>query len=77
VKAPNNFSGIFIRNTTHSIISKNIVIDNRDNKAMKTAIEETGNSDYNIISGNRVNKGTTNDILITGKNTKKDGNLVF
>ena len=43
---------------------------------MKSAIEETGNSDYNIITYNRVNKGTSDDIIITGKNTRKEENFV-
>ena len=77
VNSPDKFSGILIQNTTHSIISHNIIIDDRDKKSMKSAIEETGNSDYNIITDNRVNKGTSNDIVITGKNTKKDGNFVY
>ncbi|HDY88196.1 MAG TPA: hypothetical protein ENH82_08800 [bacterium] len=76
-KSPNKFSGIFIENTTHSIISQNIIIDDRDEIFMKVAIEEAGNSDYNIITQNRVNKGVSGDILITGNNTKKEGNIVY
>ena len=75
-KSLNKFSGIFLQNTSHSIISYNIIIDDRSTKIMKSAIEETGNSDYNIITYNRVNKGTSNDIIITGKNTRKEGNFV-
>jgi len=43
---------------------------------MKSAIEEMGNYDYNIIKYNRVNKCTSNDIVITGKNTRKEENFV-
>jgi len=75
-KSPNKFSGILLQNTLHSIISHNIIIDDQGKKTMKSAIEETGNSDYNLITNNRVNKGTSNDIVITGKNTRKEGNFV-
>jgi len=75
-ESPGEFSGILIQNTSHSIISYNIIIADRGTKIMKSAIEETGNSDYNIITYNRVNQGTSNNIAITGKNTRKEENFV-
>jgi len=75
-KSPGEFSGIHIQNTSHSIISHNIIIDDRNEKIMRAAIEETGDSDYNIITNNRVNKGKSDDIVTTGKNTRKEGNVV-
>jgi parallel beta-helix repeat protein len=76
-KNPKEFSGILIHNTFHSIISNNIVINDIETKIMKSAIEETGNSDYNLIMNNRVNKGTKGDMTIIGKNTKKEGNFIY
>ena len=76
-KSPEEYSAILIQNTLHSIISHNIVIDDGETKNMKSAIEETGNSDYNIITYNRVNKGTSDSIVIKGKNTKKENNFVY
>jgi parallel beta-helix repeat protein len=75
-KSPNKFSGIYIQNTTNSIISNNIIIDDQGERSMRSAIEEAGNSDFNMITSNRVNKGLTNDILINGSSTKQEGNLV-
>ncbi|KPL12173.1 MAG: hypothetical protein AMS26_18530 [Bacteroides sp. SM23_62] len=69
-------SGIFIHNTSHSIISNNIVMDDMEAKNMKSAIEENGDSDYNIITNNRVNKGLSGSIVTTGKNTRKESNLI-
>ena len=43
---------------------------------MKSAIEEKGNSDYNIITNNRVNKGTSSSIVTKGKNTRKESNVI-
>ena len=76
-KSPAKFSGIIIENTTHSIISQNIIIDDREEVLMKAAIEEVGNSDYNIITQNRVNKGVSGDIMLTGRNTKGSGNIAY
>jgi len=70
------FSGILIENTSHSIISNNIVIDDSEVKNMKSAIEENGDSDYNIITNNRVNKGISSSIVTKGKNTWKESNLI-
>jgi parallel beta-helix repeat protein len=75
-KNPGMYSGILIHNTSHSIISNNIVIDDREAKNMKSAIEEKGDSDYNIITNNRVNKGTSGSIVTKGKNTRKESNLI-
>jgi parallel beta-helix repeat protein len=76
-KSPGEFSGILIQNTQHSIVSYNIIIDDGNQKIMKSAVEETGSSDFNIITNNRVNKGTKGDITIIGKNTKKEGNFIY
>ncbi len=76
IKSPSKFSGIFVQNTSHSIISNNVVIDDQAEKSMRSAIEETGKSDFNMITGNRVNKGLSNAILVSGSSTKKEGNLV-
>jgi parallel beta-helix repeat protein len=81
VKSPsyNNqgiYSGIIIQNTSHSIISNNIVIDDNEAKNMKSAIEENGDSDYNIITNNRVNKGTSGSIVTNGQNTRTESNLI-
>ena len=70
------YSGILIHNTSHSIISNNIVIDDREAKSMKSAIEETGDSDYNIINNNRLNKGMSGSIDSKGMNTRKENNLI-
>ncbi len=75
-KNPGLYSGILIHNTSHSIISNNIVIDDREVKNMKSAIIEKGDSDYNIITNNRVNKGTSSSIVTKGKNTRKESNLI-
>jgi parallel beta-helix repeat protein len=69
-------SGIMIHNTTHSIISNNIIMDDQEAKSMKTAIEENGDSDYNIISNNRVNEGMAGSIVSTGQNTRIESNLI-
>ena len=73
---PGMYSGILIHNTSHSIISNNIVIDDGEAKSMKSAIEETGNSDYNIITNNRLNKGMSGSIDSRGMNTRKESNLI-
>jgi parallel beta-helix repeat protein len=73
---PDMYSGILIHNTSHSIISNNIVIDDGEAKSMKSAIEETGNSDYNIITNNRLNKGMSGSIDSKGMNTRKESNLI-
>jgi len=70
------YSGILIQNTSHSIISNNIVIDDGEAKSMKSAIEETGDSDYNIITNNRLNKGMSDSIDSKGMNTRKEDNLI-
>lgn len=74
-KDPGIYSGILIQNTSHSIVSNNIVIDDGEERSMKTAIEENGNSDYNIVTNNRVNKGMSGSITTQGKNTRKESNL--
>ena len=48
----------------------------REAKNMKSAIEEKGDSDYNIITNNRVNKGTSNSIVIKGSNTMNESNVI-
>jgi hypothetical protein len=75
-KYPGNYSGIFIQNTSHSIVSNNIVIDDGDAIKMKSAIEEIGDSDYNIVTNNRVNKGITGSITTQGQNTRKEKNMI-
>ena len=75
-KNPRMYSGILIQNTSHGIISNNIVIDDMETKNMKSAIEEKGDSDYNIITNNRANKGTSSSIVIKGKNTRKESNVI-
>jgi len=75
-KNPGIYSGILIHNTSHSIISNNIVIDDGEEKSMKSAIEEEGDSDYNMIINNRVNKGTSSSIVTKGINTRKESNLI-
>ena len=70
------YSGILIHNTSHSIISNNIVIDDNEVKNMNSAIQEDGDSDYNIISNNRVNKGKTGSIVTNGQNTRTESNLI-
>jgi parallel beta-helix repeat protein len=71
------YSGILIQNTSHSIISHNIVIDDNEAENMKSAIEESGDSDYNIITNNRVNKGTSGSIVTKGQNTRIESNLNY
>ncbi len=70
------YSGITIHNTSHSMISNNIIIDDQEVKNMKSAIEENGDSDYNIISNNRVNKGIIGSIQTNGQNTRTESNLI-
>ncbi len=70
------YSGVMIHNTSHSIISNNVIMDDQDTKSMKTAIEESGDSDYNMITNNRVNVGTAGSIVSKGQNTRKEGNLI-
>ena len=70
------YSGILIHNTSHSMISNNIIIDDQEIKNMKSAIEENGDSDYNIITNNRVSKGISGSILTSGQNTRTEGNLI-
>jgi hypothetical protein len=73
---PGMYSGILIQNTSHSIISNNIVIDDGEAKSMKSAIEETGDSDYNIITNNRLNKGMSGSVVTHGVNTRNESNLI-
>ncbi|MFC1558770.1 NosD domain-containing protein [candidate division KSB1 bacterium] len=75
-KNPGIYSGILVQNTMRSIISNNIVVDDLKTKNMKSAIEEKGNSDYNKITDNSVNKGTTGSIVTKGNNTKKESNII-
>lgn len=76
IESPGEFSGIFLQNTWNSVISHNIVIDDRDKKLMKYAIEEVGNSNYNIIVNNHISKGLLKDIFTIGVYTKEEGNIV-
>ena len=73
---PGMYSGILIQNTFHSIISNNIIIDDEEVKSMRSAIEETGDSDFNIITNNRLNKGMSGGIDSKGMNTMKESNLI-
>lgn len=75
-KNPEKYSGILIHNTMHSIISNNIIIDDAETQSMKIAIEETGNSDYNMVINNRVNRGISGGIETTGANTRKEDNII-
>ena len=76
-KSPEKHSGILIHNTLHCIISNNMVVDDGETKIMKSAIEETGNSDNNVIMNNYVNKGTLGHIISKGKNTKVKENIIY
>ena len=69
-------SGILIQNTSHSMITNNIVIDDLEVKNMKSAIEEKGYSDFNMITNNRVNKGLSGSIITKGANTRKESNMI-
>jgi parallel beta-helix repeat protein len=69
-------SGILIQNTSHSMITNNIVIDDLEVKNMKSAIEEKGDSDFNMITNNRVNKGLSGSIITKGTNTRKESNMI-
>jgi parallel beta-helix repeat protein len=74
---PGLYSGILVHNTSHSIISNNIVVDDMEVKAMKFAIEESGESGHNIITGNRVGKGLSGSIISAGQHTMSEGNLIY
>jgi parallel beta-helix repeat protein len=77
LKFPGEFSGIYLENTQHSIVSNNTVLDEGQVPKMKSAIQEAVGSDCNVIMGNRVSQGRSNSIVIKGSHSKSEENLVF
>ena len=76
-QSPGRYSGISLHNTHESIVNSNIVIDDPDKPKMTFAIEETGDSDSNLLTDNQVSKGVSGTIRVTGVNTKSHGNRVL
>jgi len=73
-KSPGKYAGIHLRNTYESVVQGNSIIEDTDQPCMKAAIEEAGDSDFNLLANNQVSVGTKGSILIQGENTEAYGN---
>ena len=72
---PGKYPGIRVHDLTHSIIQGNRCADDREPQTQQKGIEESGASDYNLISGNLC-AGMAQAIAIVGKHSRAEGNLV-
>ena len=69
------YPGIRMYDLTHSIVQGNRCADDQEKPTQLKGIEESGESDYNLISGNLC-VGMEAAVAVVGRNSRAEGNLV-
>ncbi len=69
------YPGIRVHDLTHSIMQGNRCADDQEKPTQLKGIEESGESDYNLI-GSNLCVGMDKAITVVGRNSRAEGNLV-
>lgn len=72
---PDRYPGIRLHDLTHSIVQGNRCADDQQTPTQTGGIVESGDSDYNLISGNLC-AGMRAAVVVCGRNSRAEGNLV-
>ena len=74
-KAPGQYSGISIANSTHMVVTGNRCGFDGERPTQKYGIEEHGTSNKNVITGNSCEGNIDGGIAVVGPDTKAFGNV--
>lgn len=70
-----NYPGLRVHDLTHSLMQGNRCADDQEKATQTQGIVESGESDYNLMSGNLC-VGMDDAVVVTGRNSRAEGNLV-
>ena len=72
---PGRHSGIYVGDTTHTVVTGNRCGSEEENPTQKFGVEEQGTSDANIIANNLCEGNLHGGVTVVGKKTQVSGNV--